>query len=528
MTAAVPAFGFTPGIEPRDPLARYWLEQVWARARRELCWVWSSQRASADAAGPRPALGAIDDVLTRLPERRAREEFFRTDDTARFLSDCIDAPEPDLAAPMRGGFSWVISELGLDDAACFVLALSLATVVNSAAGAVLAACANDGEQFRPTLRMAQRLWDAGDELLPLLDPAHPLYRVGLLVPPAPLSWESALQVPGAVAGKLAFPAMPGPAALSAVIVAHEPRVDGDDLVVSRLAAGAADRLRVVPVLGASGEHAAAAQMVSQRRGRSLWVVAEDRDLIARPGYLDALATWAWLDDADLYLPVAFDATEPPSLPRDSIPATVFAASHRRRPAAPAALCTPTLRVLESSFSDRLDCWRAALGAPADGSDATLAEVARRFRYDRPTIDRVAAGMDPAGPITMSSLVAACRAELGLDFAGLAEELVPRFGAGDLVLPGPQQRLFDEILRAMGALTTVHYSWGTARGVARGRHLGPVRGPPGTGKTMAAEVPGARAGPADLPGRPLPGGQQVHRRDREEPAAGVRRRRARAI
>ena len=69
--------------------------------------------------------------------------------------------------------------------------------------------------------------------------------------------------------------------------------------------------------------------------------------------------------------------------------------------------------------------------------------------------------------------------------------------------------------------------GAGRGHARLFPRGPglvalFAGPPGTGKTMAAQIIAARARARPLPDRPRHRGQQVHRRDGEEPAGGSSR------
>jgi vesicle-fusing ATPase len=65
--------------------------------------------------------------------------------------------------------------------------------------------------------------------------------------------------------------------------------------------------------------------------------------------------------------------------------------------------------------------------------------------------------------------------------------VPRFSEADLMLPPKQTRQLREIIRAMQMLTTVHYDWGTEQVWNESGLSALFAGPPGTGKTMAAEV-----------------------------------------
>ena len=85
----------------------------------------------------------------------------------------------------RGSFGWVVQELALAPVECFVLAVALLPLVDSAAGSVIATCLNDPARTEPTLALAQRLWDAPDELLRCFDPAHPLFSHGVLVAHGP-------------------------------------------------------------------------------------------------------------------------------------------------------------------------------------------------------------------------------------------------------------------------------------------------------------------------------------------------------
>ena len=85
-----------------------------------------------------------------------------------------------------------------------MLALALLPAVDSAAGAVIAACLNDPGRSEPTLALAQRLWDEPDELLRCFDPAHALFRHGLLAQRT-AELECRAPVPALVARELLFP-----------------------------------------------------------------------------------------------------------------------------------------------------------------------------------------------------------------------------------------------------------------------------------------------------------------------------------
>jgi SpoVK/Ycf46/Vps4 family AAA+-type ATPase len=92
-----------------------------------------------------------------------------------------------------------------------------------------------------------------------------------------------------------------------------------------------------------------------------------------------------------------------------------------------------------------------------------------------------------GKPTEDDFIAACRAELSSDIGELAAYVEPRFIDERLILPNKQSIQFEEQLAAVQALTKVHYSWGTARAWNESGITVLFAGPPGTGKTMAAEV-----------------------------------------
>src|SRR5208337_3424553 len=64
---------------------------------------------------------------------------------------------------------------------------------------------------------------------------------------------------------------------------------------------------------------------------------------------------------------------------------------------------------------------------------------------------------------------------------------PRFRRSDLILEGHSSRQFDQLLSAMRSLSRVHADWGTGKVWSEAGISAMFAGPPGTGKTMAAEV-----------------------------------------
>jgi vesicle-fusing ATPase len=85
----------------------------------------------------------------------------------------------------------------------------------------------------------------------------------------------------------------------------------------------------------------------------------------------------------------------------------------------------------------------------------------------------------------SRILAAARANL--DLGALAQAVEPRFELAELMLPAAQTHQLQELVTAMRHLARVHQQWGLARVWNESGLTALFAGPPGTGKTMAAEA-----------------------------------------
>ena len=487
---------FVPGVRGHDALAQYWLGQVTLRLRREVCWLWRERDlrvagASVSAAMPPPvdrAVAALD-LVRYEHDKRA---FFADDVTARYLSERIGTAPPTASASgdRRGSFSWVAARLQLRPVECFTLAVALLSVVDSAAGQVIACCLNDPSRTSPALALAQRLWDEPDELVHCFDPAHALLRHGLISIGSDASshdWQSPLAVPSLVASELLFGSERLPAALEPIDTIALP-ADLDQAAIARVSAavaGGATSMRIAPVVGSMG--APLAEVAAACAERAGVRTVRPSPALSREQLGPALAA-AWLRGHAVYVPASLLAApaaheailETPPLP--GLPLTLFVGVTDRAALRGLSPTLPAIAVPPLTYSERLACWREAI--PAAG--AALPELARRFRYEQSAIARVGGELATLGrPPSTSEMLAAARADL--DLGTLAQPVAPRFARRELMLPPVQSSQIDEIVEAMKNLTRVHYEWGTARAWNEGGLAALFAGPPGTGKTMAAEV-----------------------------------------
>jgi len=90
--------------------------------------------------------------------------------------------------------------------------------------------------------------------------------------------------------------------------------------------------------------------------------------------------------------------------------------------------------------------------------------------------------------TLHELADAARGQCGHELASLANKITPRHGWQDIVLPDDQFHHLQEICRQAEHRHVVYGSWGFDRKLSLGKGLNVLfSGPPGTGKTMSAEV-----------------------------------------
>ncbi|HUB32570.1 MAG TPA: ATP-binding protein, partial [Bryobacteraceae bacterium] len=483
---------FTPGLRVRDAGTEYWVRQAVLRLRRELCWAWRQPQS------PDPLTDALD--RSRLHEQRV--EFFERDETARHLTAAIAWPPP--AAPgdcARGTLPWLERELGLAPAEIFTLALVLMNTWDAAAGEVIGAAQGDARRTLPTLGLVQRLWDEPGTLAGLASRSSPLFRLGILRadPGEALDWRTPLSMSPLVAQRLLGVADGPPAGFTAI----HGNSNGSELALgARLVA----RLACEPISAPHAIRLRAASSLTLADGAGVRRLLEGFSAItgrpvytffsSRPPEMQTAATVCWLDGADLYLvmPASGDAPEMASAPFTDIPIYVLALSDSEKLAVPGWRMLPTVDIPVSDLKERMDCWKQSFAPGTAPPEAALEDCAFRFRFDGAVIREIAGalGREP-GPVSREKLAAACRQRAAAAPGSLAVRVRPRFESQELVLPPAQQRQFEELVTAVRTLSTVHARWGTGRVWDEAGISALFAGPPGTGKTMAAEVLAARLG-----------------------------------
>jgi len=147
-----------------------------------------------------------------------------------------------------------------------------------------------------------------------------------------------------------------------------------------------------------------------------------------------------------------------------------------------------------SYAERRALWQYFLRQQASQvSDIDLSTLVGQFHLTAGQIrDAVASARDSAAQcgedLHSSSLLAAARAHSNPRLATMARKIAPRYTWSDIVLPDDQLTLLREIVATVRGRSLVLEEWGVGRKLASSPGVTMLfSGPPGTGKTMAAEV-----------------------------------------
>lgn len=162
-----------------------------------------------------------------------------------------------------------------------------------------------------------------------------------------------------------------------------------------------------------------------------------------------------------------------------------------------------------TFQERREFWRDKLEAiDLHLTDAQLDNLANQFRLTEGRIEQAVnravqismwraaksavSGRNPASATkptpNLEDLYQGARSQSGQDLAKLARKIEPHYAWADIVLPEDPIQQLKEICGQAEYRHVVFNAWGFERKLSLGKGLNALfSGPPGTGKTMAAEV-----------------------------------------
>ena len=154
-----------------------------------------------------------------------------------------------------------------------------------------------------------------------------------------------------------------------------------------------------------------------------------------------------------------------------------------------------------SFVERRELWRRLIQTPTRAASSLetqedaidLSAVAGQFTLTSTQIrDAMATARDTAfqrgTPLCGDDLLSAARAHSSPHLSSLARKITPRYTWQDIVLPNDQAAQLREIVAAVRGRPVVLEEWGLGRKLVSSQGVAVLfAGPPGTGKTMAAEI-----------------------------------------
>lgn len=146
-----------------------------------------------------------------------------------------------------------------------------------------------------------------------------------------------------------------------------------------------------------------------------------------------------------------------------------------------------------NYARRLALWKHFMDEHEPEASSILEALAGQFILTTGQIrDAVATARDQAiqrgDGVRPTDLLAAARAHSNPRLAELAHKITPRYTWDDIILPEDRLEMLREIVMTVRQRPKVLETWGVGRKLAASQGVTMLfAGPPGTGKTMAAEV-----------------------------------------
>ncbi len=147
------------------------------------------------------------------------------------------------------------------------------------------------------------------------------------------------------------------------------------------------------------------------------------------------------------------------------------------------------------YAEQVELWKSALQGQSDLNEQDLLRVVSKYPCSHGQIEDAAimakthaALRGDNGMVTMRDIDRGCRAQSQPEFGHLARKIEAKHRWDDIILPPTQVSQLREICNHVHYRSVVFGTWGFGRKLSLGKGLNALFcGPPGTGKTMAAEV-----------------------------------------